>query len=477
MGESVGVAILTPMSLEFTAVQAHLHDPHQKRHPAGTAAIVGTVPGVPWPVAVIQTGEGNGDAGALAERVLDWLRPRALLVVGVAGTLKDDIELGDVVVATWVYGYHSGKEDTAGSHARPRSWPSDHSLTQAARMAAADDGWAESLGGRPTVHFKPIAAGDVLLSSLTGPLRQQLHDHYNDVAAIEMESAGVMAAAHLRGMAALTVRGISDRADDGKQLSDQKGSQPAAAANAAAFAMAILREPPAAAAAADAGRPYAAGGRAAATELGPAWRPLSEPSSALWPRDLGVPLPRDAAILEVCLLPAVSGSPLERRRLAVLPAELASHGRAGHLFAPAEQVSETSGRGAVAATAQAGLAVTRRNERCGWQALPTDSLGAVLDEEDLTSRLAALVTMLSTIDVPPPPRAAAAVGVTPTVMLAEGRVGDMPRTTHRGRTTQTLLRVPAAAFLPWPQIAGHSADVAAELAGDLLSALRSRHPG
>ena len=472
MSEAVGVAILTPMPLEFGAVHAHLRDSRRIRHSAGTAGEVGTVPGVPWPVAVILTGEGNADAGALAERVAAWLEPRILLVVGVAGALKEDVELGDVVVATWVYGYHSGKEDSTGSHARPRAWRSHHGLLQAAGLLAAiDHGWAKSLDRQPSVHLKPIAAGDVVLSSLTSPVRQRLADHYNDVVAIEMESAGVMAAAYLRDrMPVLTVRGISDHADRRKHLSDRAGRQPVAAANAAAFAMAVLRELPAS----FPEGPDARGGREEADEPGPGWRTLGGPLPAVWPGDLGVPRPRRVATVELCLVPVVPGPPLEMRRLAALPAELVALGRAANLFAPPEEVSETvAGRAAVAATAQAGFAVTRRDERCGWQPLPRDSLGSVLDEADLTSRLAALLTVLSTVGVPPPRQVAAAVRVTSSVMLAEGRVHDMPRTATRGRTSLVTPEVPAAEALPWEQLAAGPADVAAELAARLLSAFRT----
>jgi nucleoside phosphorylase len=483
MSEPVGVAILTPMPLEFGAVHAHLSDARRIRHSTGTAAEVGTVPGVPWPVAVILTGEGNGDAGALAERVSAWLEPRILLVVGVAGSLKEDVALGDVVVATWVYGYHGGKQDKSGSYARPRAWRSGHRLTQAAGIVAAiGDGWAKSLDSQPAVHLKPIASGDVLLNSRTSPLRDQLREHYNDAVAIEMESAGVMAAASLGDrMPVLTVRGISDLADGRKHLSDRARLQPAAAAHAAAFAMALLRELPAdfgtesgPRMGADVGaEPGLRADAAEADEPGPGWRPLSEPPPAVWPRDLGVPPPRGAAILELCVLPVVPGAPLTMRRLAALPAELTALGRDANLFAPDDEVSQASGPAAIAATAQAGFGVTRRHERCGWQPLPRDSLGSVLDDEDLTCRLATLLTVLAAIDVPPPRQAAVAAGVTPSVLLAEGRVGDMPRTS-RGRTSQTPLRIPAADAVPWEQIAGAPADVAAELAARLLAAFRSR---
>ena len=57
-----------------------------------------------------------------------------------------------------------------------------------------------------------------------------------------MENAGAMVAAHISAMPALVVRGISDRADGQKHAADSAGHQPEAAANAAAFAMYLLRD-------------------------------------------------------------------------------------------------------------------------------------------------------------------------------------------------------------------------------------------
>jgi hypothetical protein len=93
------------------------------------------------------------------------------------------------------------------------------------------------------VHFAPVASGEVVLNSRDTPLARQLYEHYNDAAAIEMESAGVAQAAHLnRSVPMLTVRGISDKADGLKHEADAAGGQPEAAARAALVAVAVLRE-------------------------------------------------------------------------------------------------------------------------------------------------------------------------------------------------------------------------------------------
>jgi nucleoside phosphorylase len=471
MSESPSVVILTPLNLEYRAVRVHLKEPRKVWHPDGTAAEIGTVSGVPWPVAVVVMGEGTYTASTMAERVSKWLKPRALFLVGVAGGLKDDINLGDVVVATLVYGYHSGKETDSGFETRPRSWPTSHRMVQAARHAEVAGVWADGLPALPSVHFKPIASGDVVLNSRTSPLAVQLQDDYNDAVAIEMESTGVVCAAQLNEtLPVLTVRGISDKADDRKQVNDAAGLQPAAAAHAAAFTMAILRELSAAMAAESQTVPDSR----APIDPGRGWRALAQPLPAIWLPDLGVPSQRGKTIVELCLLPAGPIAPLEARQLAALPAELTTLGRAAAVFTSDQDVSETCNTSAVADAAGAGLAITRNGERCGWKKLPQDLLGSVLDQEDLTARLAALLSALTGLDAPCPQEAGVAVAVTPSVLLAEGRVADLPRTSARGRTSLTPLRVPAADVLPWARIAADPADVSAELSARLLLAFRSR---
>jgi hypothetical protein len=178
------------------------------------------------------------------------------------------------------------------------------------------------------------------------------------------------------------------------------------------------------------------------------------------------------AILELCLLPAEPVPPLEAKRLAVLPAELAGLGRA---FAPALEALQGDNPAAIAAAAGAGLAITRDGDRCGWQPLPQDTVGSVLDEEDIAARLAGLLGALTAIDAPRPREAGLAVAVSSSVLLAEGRVADLPRTSARGRTSLTPVQVPATDALPWSRISACPADVAAELSARLLLAFRARN--
>ncbi|WFB10595.1 5'-methylthioadenosine/S-adenosylhomocysteine nucleosidase [Streptomyces sp. LX-29] len=233
--------ILTALGLEYRAVREYLVEVEEARHETGTVFEVGTLAGTSWRVALVEAGEGNRSAAVVTEQARQLFSPDALLFVGVAGALKDDVALGDVVVATRVVAFHGGKIAAGDFLPRPEVWSGPHALLQTARHALRDEVWHERPDARLRVFFKPIAAGDVVLNSPRSLLREQLHKHFNDVVAIEMESAGMAHAAQIGGMEALTIRGISDRADGTKCADDDAERQPRAAAHAAAAAVAILR--------------------------------------------------------------------------------------------------------------------------------------------------------------------------------------------------------------------------------------------
>ena len=242
-----GVLVLTALDLEYQAVRAHLSGLREYSHPAGTLFETGQLAGG-GQITLAVTGEGNPGAAVLAERAITMFGPQAVMFVGVAGSLKDDVGLGDIVVGTKIYAYHGGAEADDGFLARPRAFEAAHELEQPARRIARTGSWASRLGpgspaALPKVHFKPIAAGEVLLNSRDAPLARQLRRTYQDAAAIEMESAGMSQASHLnRGLPAITIRGISDRADGAKHAADEAGWQPRAAAHAAAFAATLAEE-------------------------------------------------------------------------------------------------------------------------------------------------------------------------------------------------------------------------------------------
>lgn len=239
------VVILTALNIEYEAVRDRLTDLRTHRHAAGTLFEVGRISHSDCRAALALVGKGNHPAAVLAERAMAEFCPAAVLFVGVAGGLRPNIRLGDVVVASKIYAYHGGTSEDDGLKARPKAWEIPHEADQIAHQVARAGDWRGGLpaDSAPTVHFGPIATGEVVQDSAISEQARWIRQHYNDAAAIEMEAAGVAQAGHLnRALPVVVVRGISDHADGSKTATDGKNWQPRAARHAAAFAVVLARE-------------------------------------------------------------------------------------------------------------------------------------------------------------------------------------------------------------------------------------------
>ncbi|WP_036968934.1 5'-methylthioadenosine/S-adenosylhomocysteine nucleosidase [Promicromonospora kroppenstedtii] len=244
------VVVLTALDLEYKAVRKHLKDIEQHRHSTGTRFEIGTVEGTDCRIAVGLVGVGNSNSAVLAERAIQQFSPVAALFVGVAGAVWDSTPLGQVVVADRVFAYHGGTSEDDGFKARPSEWKTSHHLSQLAHHLERSGTWAARLpldahmsdGGRPSVMFGAIAAGEVVLNSRVSVEARRIHEHYNNATAIEMEAAGIAHAGHLNSAPVAIIRGISDRADGEKTSANDGTWQPRAAAHAAAFAIELAVE-------------------------------------------------------------------------------------------------------------------------------------------------------------------------------------------------------------------------------------------
>jgi adenosylhomocysteine nucleosidase len=160
------------------------------------------------------------------------------MFVGIAGGLRSWLQLGDVVVATKIYGYHGGRSTDEKFQTRPQAWNIPHAVEQVAQHVARLRKWHTD---PPAVHFQPIAAGEVVLTGQRSALAIFLRDNYNDAIAVEMEAGGVAQAGHLNmGTPTVIIRGISDYADNTKDTTDETTARQKAVTNAAAFAMALI---------------------------------------------------------------------------------------------------------------------------------------------------------------------------------------------------------------------------------------------
>jgi nucleoside phosphorylase len=233
--------ILTALEAETRAILRHI--PEWSEEPVyGTVFYRGEFDG--WDIAIAEVGAGNNQAAVIAERGIRHFEPRVALFVGIAGGIKD-VKLGDVVVASKVYGYERGKEDKDGFKARGDSHPADHALEQRARAMRLRPDWKKRLdtsfsndGAR--IYVAPIAAGEKVLATTRGTIAALLRDNYGDAVAVEMEGRGFFEGVHINAsVQGCVVRGISDLLDD-KTAADAGGSQERAADAASAVAFEML---------------------------------------------------------------------------------------------------------------------------------------------------------------------------------------------------------------------------------------------
>ena len=236
--------ILTAIPIEYKAVRSHLTNLKEEIHPQGTIYERGSFSanGNTWEVGIVEVGAGNSGAALEAERAIAYFQPNVILFVGVAGGIKD-VELGDVVAATKVYGYESGKVEI-NFKPRPDVGQSTYGMIQRAKAEAKKEDWLARLkllpSSTPNVFVAPIAAGEKVVASKESSLFGFLQFNYGDAIAVEMEGRGLLQAAHAnQQVSALIVRGISDLIEK-KSEADASGSQVTAAYHASAFAFEVL---------------------------------------------------------------------------------------------------------------------------------------------------------------------------------------------------------------------------------------------
>ena len=237
--------ILTALPIECQAVLDHLQDTEELTHPSGSIYWQGrfTDEGNDWTVTVTSIGAQNESAAVEAERAIQHFNPSVALFVGVAGGLKD-VSVGDVVAASHVYGYESGKDEKEFKP-RPNVGESSHALTHRARAEAIKGRWVKriispSFSTIPKAFPGPIAAGAKVVASMRSPTYMFLRKQYSDALAVEMEGRGFLTATHAnQHVYSLVLRGISD-CIDGKSAADASGSQAIASRHVSAFAFEVL---------------------------------------------------------------------------------------------------------------------------------------------------------------------------------------------------------------------------------------------
>lgn len=249
---------ITTVKAESLAVKAHLANPEILIGEKDGLYEYGRFsdPAGDWLVVHALTPQGNIDASLVATKAhQEFGSFHAQMVVGVAGSLKEDIPIGSVVIGDYVYNGHSAKVEDTETLGRPLGLVPARELLTASQGLVYSDEWRDLIRapagmelpnkGSYPCEFPPLAAikgivsGEEVVAGGKSSRYTWLRSHFNNCGAVEMEGWGAMSAARYENTPAIIVRGISDMCA-GKDYVKDKLHQPIAAAHAAAFAFSIL---------------------------------------------------------------------------------------------------------------------------------------------------------------------------------------------------------------------------------------------
>ena len=189
---------------------------------AGMVFCEGTLEGKD--VVIVRSGVGKVNAALCVQLLIDAFNADMIINTGVAGSLNNDINIGDIVVSTdavyhdvdaTLFGYQKGEVPQLGRLA----FPADETLcvktAEAVRNAAPD---CHVFEGR-------IASGDQFIAERAR--KDEIGTTMNAICT-EMEGAAIAHAAFLNETPFVILRAISDKADESVHVSYDEFEEKAA---------------------------------------------------------------------------------------------------------------------------------------------------------------------------------------------------------------------------------------------------------
>jgi nucleoside phosphorylase len=240
--------IITSLPVEFNTVVAYMNSEQKKITIHAITGYYGTFQD--WNIITIITSSDNDIATFQTEYAIKYFQPEIILFIGIAGSLKENVHTGDVVVATKIYSYgQSPKEESIRTRLEIATM--NYALIQQAHLEAKNPEWLRHQGEHsteksldsahtPQVILAPIIAGEKGIPT-TSNLYNTLRSSYGDAVAIEMEGEGYGFLSTIQAnllLHILVIRGITEPLDDKKRVDSHSAS--AATHHACAFAFQLL---------------------------------------------------------------------------------------------------------------------------------------------------------------------------------------------------------------------------------------------
>lgn len=200
------IGIIGAMAVEVEGLKQAAQDIRQTQI-AGMCFCEGTLRGVP--VVIVQCGMGKVNAGVCAQVLISIFGVTHIVNTGVAGSLDDALDIGDVVVSTDAVqhdfdvtpiGFARGEIPYTGLYAFPADEELREKALEAVRAAAPQ---IHAVSGR-------VCSGDQFIA---GREQKQAIVSAFGGKCCEMEGAAIAQICHLNRVPFVILRAISDKAD------------------------------------------------------------------------------------------------------------------------------------------------------------------------------------------------------------------------------------------------------------------------
>lgn len=169
---------------------------------------VGTLEGKP--VVLVKAGVGKINAAAGTATLINCYGVKAILFTGVAGAVRDEIKVTDIVVSTRVLVHDYGQVTNDGFVWGPNSGTEDGSVPADPDLVRQACDAAVAVVGKDHVFAGTVVTGDQFVASRNYvETLQKEFDGY----ATEMEGAAVGLVAHSYQTPFVVIRSMSDKAD------------------------------------------------------------------------------------------------------------------------------------------------------------------------------------------------------------------------------------------------------------------------
>ena len=205
------LGIIGAMEVEVKELREMMENP-QAQTVAGMTFYQGTIKGKE--VVVVRSGIGKVNAGICSQILVDRYQVEGIINTGIAGSLRNEINIGDIVLATVAvqhdvdatgFGYPLGEIPQMGI----KEFPADEKLRALAEECS------KKANPDIQVFCGRVAIGDQFISNKEK--KNWIQDNF-DAYCTEMEGAAIAQAAYLNNIPYLVVRAISDKADDSANM-------------------------------------------------------------------------------------------------------------------------------------------------------------------------------------------------------------------------------------------------------------------